>query len=170
MSALKTITFCHRNNNPQLELERKPIILNTQSRISIGSDRNQLSPKLTMQLQFTTSAALLLLPILPYLVTAAVDGPCTGKTGVCVSKSACAKKSGTSSKGFCPFDGNGILCCSKDNCLGVGSSCKFTKNCKGNHFSVAGHCPGPKSFQCCTSGCPICGREENGLEKRCCTE
>ncbi|KAJ7496396.1 hypothetical protein FB451DRAFT_1207718 [Mycena latifolia] len=56
---------------------------------------------------------------------------------------------------------------------GKAGTCKNTSQCLSPEFEhIAGHCPGPKDYQCCiATGCVICGAtEERDLEERrpCC--
>ncbi|KAI5843298.1 hypothetical protein DFP73DRAFT_514075 [Morchella snyderi] len=83
---------------------------------------------------------------------AAVNGPCTGSPGVCVTTANCARDGGTSVPGYCPNDPDNVRCCTKYNC---GASrdcgyCEWTNACTGGGWQVGpGECPGPAGFRCC---------------------
>ena len=86
---------------------------------------------------------------------AAVNGPCSGRDGVCIDSSTCSSYGGTTYSGKCPKDANNIKCCDSISCSANGKTgkCVFSSQCKGE--SVGGKCPGGSDFKCClgsTSG------------------
>ena len=93
---------------------------------------------------------LFLLIILPFSFSA-LNGRCTGRNGICVSTSTCAKFSGTLYSGYCPNDSNDIKCCDNIKCTtinGIVGKCMFTSQCIGITYSNL--CPGGSDFKCCT--------------------
>jgi hypothetical protein len=65
-----------------------------------------------------------------------VGGHCTDPSnknnivfGICLNTKNCDHGAQTA-KGWCPHDGNSVLCCFKDKCLaGHKSACMFTSDC-----------------------------------------
>jgi hypothetical protein len=69
-----------------------------------------------------------------HLTIAALKGRCNpdgrgNKAGVCLYTSDCARKGGRTTDNDCPFDGNGIKCCYKDDCYGRESQCLWESDC-----------------------------------------
>ena len=86
---------------------------------------------------------------------ASVNGPCSGRDGICIDSSTCSNYGGTTFSGKCPKDANNIKCCDSISCSANGKTgkCVFSSQCKGE--SVGGKCPGGSDFKCClgsTSG------------------
>ena len=84
---------------------------------------------------------------------ASVNGPCTGRSGVCIDSGKCGSYGGKTYSGFCPKDANSIKCCDDISCKaddGRTGTCKFSKDCNGD--SVSGKCPGGSDFKCCLGG------------------
>ena len=86
---------------------------------------------------------------------ASVNGPCSGRDGICIDSSKCSSYGGTTYSGKCPKDANNIKCCDSLSCSANGKTgkCVFSSQCKGE--SVGGKCPGGSDFKCClgsTSG------------------
>ncbi|KAJ7200515.1 hypothetical protein GGX14DRAFT_372022 [Mycena pura] len=91
---------------------------------------------------------------------AVLDGPCAGGGGgICLTTASCAASGGTSTPGLCPGTPNDVQCCTKTcTTTNVGPGvCKFTSDCIGKHFVIAGLCPGPSDFTCCApcEDCPV---------------
>ena len=80
---------------------------------------------------------------------AATNGPCSGRSGICISSSSCSQSGGTSYTNKCPDDPNDIKCCDNIPCTADGKSgnCVFTSQCDGETYS--GKCPGGNDFKCC---------------------
>ena len=93
----------------------------------------------------------LILTLLAIISTtfAATNGQCSGRSGICISSSACSQYGGTSYSGKCPNDPNDIKCCDNIPCTADGKSgkCVFTSECDGETYS--GKCPGGNDFKCC---------------------
>ena len=86
---------------------------------------------------------------------ATVNGPCSGRDGICIDSSTCSSYGGTTFSGKCPKDANNIKCCDSISCSANGKTgkCVFSSQCSGE--SVGGKCPGGSDFKCClgsTSG------------------
>ena len=86
---------------------------------------------------------------------ASVNGPCSGRSGICIDSGKCSSACGTSYSGKCPSDLGNIKCCDSIPCSANGKSgkCVFSNHCDGE--SVSGKCPGGSDFKCClgkTSG------------------
>ena len=95
---------------------------------------------------------LILLITLPTFF-AAVNGGCSGRSGICIKTSTCSNFGGQSFSGKCPSDPNDVKCCDNIPCTandGRSGSCVFTSQCNGETFS--GKCPGGSDFKCCVSG------------------
>jgi GH24 family phage-related lysozyme (muramidase) len=92
-----------------------------------------------------------LLIILPFTF-AALNGKCSGRSGICISTTSCSKYKGTSFSGYCPNDSNDIRCCDSIGCTASGKSgkCMFESQCTGTTYS--GLCPGGNDFKCCVEG------------------
>ena len=80
---------------------------------------------------------------------ASVNGPCSGRSGICIDSDKCSSVGGTSFSGKCPSDPNNIKCCDSIPCSANGKSrkCVFSSQCDGE--SVSGKCPGGTDFKCC---------------------
>ena len=82
-----------------------------------------------------------------------VNGPCTGRDGICIDTSKCSSAGGTSYSGKCPSDANSIKCCDSIPCTaddGRSGTCTFSSKCSGE--TVSGKCPGGSDFKCCLGG------------------
>ena len=83
---------------------------------------------------------------------AATNGPCTGRSGICIDSGTCSTLGGTVYSGKCPSDPNSIKCCDNIPCRsddGKSGKCVFSSQCSGT--SVSGKCPGGNDFKCCLS-------------------
>ncbi len=81
---------------------------------------------------------------------ASVNGPCTGRTGICIDSGKCSDVGGTTYSGKCPSDPNSVKCCDNIPCKaddGTSGKCVFSTQCSGNY--VSGKCPGGNDFKCC---------------------
>jgi hypothetical protein len=65
-----------------------------------------------------------------------------------VTTSSCSSIGGVTITGACPTDPDNVKCCSKTSC-GSGGNCRWNSDCAGTRASNL--CPGPGSFQCCSS-------------------
>ena len=85
-------------------------------------------------------------------IFAYVNGPCSGRSGICVSTATCNNYGGTILNGFCPNDPSDIKCCDNIPCSSNGKSgnCLFTSSCSGE--KADGKCPGDSDFKCCLGG------------------
>ena len=101
-------------------------------------------------MSFNSLLILSLLIILPFSFSD-LNGKCTGRDGICVSISTCAKYSGTIYSGYCPNDPNDIKCCDNIECTTeqeYHGQCTFTRSqCLGLVFDNL--CPGGDDFKCC---------------------
>ena len=106
-------------------------------------------------------ALLAIFLFLPY-VFSALNGACTGRTGICLSTTTCANYKGTSYTGKCPNDANNIKCCDNISCRANGKSgkCVFSSQCSGITYS--GLCPGGNDFKCCVPTVPTGGSSSSG--------
>jgi len=102
-------------------------------------------------MRFNSKLVLSVLATVPSTL-AAVNGRCTGKTGICISTGTCSNYGGTSVVGKCPNDPNDIRCCDSIPCRaddGRQGNCVFTNECGGD--MISGKCPGGNDFKCCIS-------------------
>ena len=92
-----------------------------------------------------------LLIILPYAFSA-LNGQCSGRSGICISSSTCSQYHGSTYNNYCPNDANSVKCCDNIPCNANGKSgkCMFSGQCTGTTYS--GACPGGNDFKCCVSG------------------
>ena len=82
-----------------------------------------------------------------------VNGPCNGRTGICIDTGKCASYGGQTFSGKCPGDPNSVKCCDNISCKSDDNrsgTCKFTNECSGD--KVGGKCPGSSDFKCCLDG------------------
>ena len=95
-------------------------------------------------------ALLAILIFLPYAFSA-LNGACSGRSGICISTTTCSNYRGTSYTGKCPNDASNIKCCDNISCTANGKSgkCVFLNDCQGITYS--GLCPGGNDFKCCIS-------------------
>ena len=105
-------------------------------------------------MSFNSLLILSLLIILPFSFSE-LNGQCSGRNGICVYTSTCAKFSGTLYSGYCPNDSNDIKCCDSIKCTANGQSgkCMFISQCSGTTYSNL--CPGGNDFKCCVDNPPI---------------
>ncbi|KAJ6451917.1 hypothetical protein C8R45DRAFT_1113262 [Mycena sanguinolenta] len=82
------------------------------------------------------SSALILLTSVATTL-AAVNGPCSSGSGVCISTSSCHAGGGVSATGLCPHTADDIKCCTKEPCGSTGGSCLFTSMCTGSRYYVS---------------------------------
>ena len=81
------------------------------------------------------------------------NGPCSGRSGICINSGTCSNYGGTTFSGKCPSDPNSIKCCDSIPCRsddGRNGKCVFSSQCSGT--SVGGKCPGGNDFRCCLGG------------------
>ena len=79
-----------------------------------------------------------------------VNGPCSGRSGICIDSGQCSYYGGSSYSGLCPYDINSVRCCDGIPCRandGRTGTCVFSSQCSGE--SVSGKCPGGNDFKCC---------------------
>ncbi|KAF9962269.1 hypothetical protein BGZ72_008404 [Mortierella alpina] len=85
-----------------------------------------------------------------------------GKKGICVGTSYCSNGGGSSTKGHCPNDPQGVQCCTYKPCTisesnHRGGTCIPESACtRGSVFS--GRCGGPAQIKCCVTSPPY-GRD-----------
>ena len=103
---------------------------------------------------FNSLLILSLLIILPFSFSE-LNGLCTGRNGICLSVSTCARFSGTIYLGYCPNDSNDIKCCDNIKCTanGISGKCLFTTQCGGREYPNV--CPGGDNFKCCVNNFPV---------------
>ena len=79
-----------------------------------------------------------------------LNGPCSGRSGICIDSSTCGSYGGSTYSGYCPSDSYYVKCCDNIQCRandGRTGSCMFSSQCSGD--SVTGKCPGGSDFTCC---------------------
>ncbi|KAF4628141.1 hypothetical protein G7Y89_g10006 [Cudoniella acicularis] len=99
-----------------------------------------------------------LLSLLVSFATAYIGELCFNgdASGTCELTSWCADHHGSDSiVGLCPKDPNDVRCCFYPDCVGHSGKCDILGDlgCVGSY--VAGYCPGPDDYECCTS-CEDC--------------
>ena len=81
-----------------------------------------------------------------------VEGPCSGRDGICIDTGTCSNYGGTTYSEKCPTDPFNIKCCDDIPCSGNGKTgkCVFSNQCSGD--IIDGKCPGGSNFKCCLNG------------------
>ena len=96
------------------------------------------------------SKSILILLAIVSSTLAALNGKCSGRSGICISTANCNRYSGKSYSGKCPNDANDIRCCDDIPCSaddGRTGYCVFSDQC--STTTVSGKCPGGSNFKCC---------------------
>ena len=94
---------------------------------------------------------------------ASVNGPCSGRNGICIDSGKCSSYGGSTFTGKCPRDPNSIKCCDNIPCKGDdgrSGTCVFSNQCSGD--TASGKCPGGTNFKCCLSGSSTGGGSTTG--------